>query len=96
MTKIHKWICAICIFLLVSFIGAFALNQYLDYKNCLCSIATAEHQTKPIDEMLLAYYEFNPDSGTFTLTSFECRHHKHIWAMIYPVQNEYEFWTASK
>ena len=96
MAKNHKWICAICVFLLVSFISAFALNQYLDYKNCLCSIATTEHQTRTIDDMLRAYYEPNPDSGTFTLTSFECRHHKQIWAMINPVQNEYEFWTASK
>ena len=96
MTKIHKWIYTICVFLLVSFFGAVALGQYSDYINCLCSIATTEHQTRTIDDLLRAYYEPNLDSGTFTLTSFECRHHKHIWVMVYPAQNEYEFWTASK
>lgn len=63
MTKIHKWIYTICVFLLVSFICAVALGQYSDYKNCLCSIATTEHQTRTIDDLLRAYYEPNPDSG---------------------------------
>ena len=69
-------ICAICIFLLVSFIGAFALNQYLDYKNCLCSIATTEHQTKTIDgsvnttaNMVRIYWVHSTKSSIMTLLS---------------------------
>lgn len=76
--------------------GLDLLNRYLEYKSCLCSIATEEHQTREIDDMIRAHYDVDPNSGTFSLISFECPHHKHIMAEVFPAENRYTFWTRSK
>ena len=75
--------------------GLDLLNRYLEYKSCLCSIATEEHQTREIDDMIRAYYDVDPNSGTFSLISFECPHHKYIMAEVFPSENRYTFWTRS-
>ncbi|MBR4538486.1 MAG: hypothetical protein IKO52_06530 [Clostridia bacterium] len=76
--------------------GLDLLNRYLEYKNCLCSIATEEHQTREIDNMIRAHYDVGPNIGTFSLISFECPHHKHIMAEVFPAANRYTFWMQSK
>ena len=72
--------------------GLDLLNRYLEYKDCLCSIATEEHQTREIDDMIRAHYDVDPNSGTFSLISFECPHHKHIMAEVFPAGNRYVLW----
>lgn len=76
--------------------GLDLLNRYLGYKSCLCSIATEVHQTREIDDMIRVHYDVDPNSGIFSLISFECPHHKHIMAEVFPAENRYTFWIRSK
>ena len=64
------------------------------YAGDLYSLATTEHKIRNIDPLLTEYYRYDSTKSVFSFINVECRHRKHIWAVINPTKNEYEFWVV--
>lgn len=82
--------CAACVISLVTVIGTFLLYDYLDRRNCLCSVLSEESKQYPIDDKLLAVYEgADQKSGVFIRASMPCKHGVNLNLTIYPDENYY-------
>lgn len=70
----------IAVIAIVVIVGV-AITVYADRRSCICYGVGSQSVERPITDDIME--KFNPQSGTFSITTTTCRHGKSMWLWIF-------------
>ena len=93
MQRFMRFLKEVCIYVSIGAVLAFGLLHlfaYLETKDCLCLVLTAEENTYPIDERLSSVIDLNTvNSGTFAIFTTFCDHRVRMRLIVDPDAGTY-------